>query len=630
MTFNPSSWKKRPWAPLLTRQVRFLLDILILGGAFYLAYQLRFEFNLSENQRAFFFCQLPLVILIQFGALYVSGAHSFIWRYTGLQDMRVFWKAGIASAFILLILRFALPDSLSDWRIPISIIFISSLLGSGGTLGLRILRRHLYENYEKNHIGGILISQKRIPALLVGAGQAGVLAVREIHRRPEMELDIKGFVDDDPRKKRQTIHGVEVLGPTKDLPYLVNKFGIDQVIITIARGSRTELRRIVKICEEISVKVRIIPGLYEILQGKVQVSQIRDVEIEDLLGREPVHLEEEVVNRFVAGKKVMVTGAGGSIGSELCRQILKFKPASLLLVERAEFVLFEIDRELGQKWPKVSIVPLVADIGDKERMGSLFTHYGPQVLFHAAAHKHVPMMELNCSEAIKNNTLATWSLAQTAGKFGLEVFVLISTDKAVNPTSVMGASKRLAELVIQNMNGHFQTKYIAVRFGNVLGSSGSVIPIFREQIKKGGPVTVTHPDMVRYFMTIPEASQLVLQAGAMGEGGEIFVLDMGEPVRIIDLAREMVALSGLKPYEDIDIIMTGLRPGEKLFEELQSSAESLTKTRHPKILIGPIKPYTEQEVHTALEKLAELSINGRLSELRSYLNQILPEARLTI
>jgi FlaA1/EpsC-like NDP-sugar epimerase len=376
------------------------------------------------------------------------------------------------------------------------------------------------------------------------------------------------------------------------------------------------------------VKVRVIPDLSEILEGRVKVSRIRDLQIEDLLGREPVQLDEDETARFLSGKTVMVTGAGGSIGSELARQVARFLPAKLLLVERAEFALFDIDRELSRSWPKLPQVPLVADVCDRARMSTIFAAYNPQIVFHAAAHKHVPMMECNATEAVKNNVLGTNLLGELSGQFGVEAFVLISTDKAVRPRSVMGASKRVAELVIQDLDRRFLTRFLAVRFGNVIGSAGSVIPIFREQILNGGPVTVTHPDMTRYFMTIPEATQLVLQAGAMGTGGEIFILDMGEPVRILDLAKEAITLSGLRPFDDIEIIFTGMRPGEKLLEQLEINEEHLSKTRHPKIFIGKIAGYPDGQVRLALECLTQLASNGADAELCEFLNNFLPEANL--
>ena len=424
------------------------------------------------------------------------------------------------------------------------------------------------------------------------------------------------------------MQGVRVLGATADLPTLVADLDIDHVIITIAQATREQLRRIVEVCESIPIKMRIIPGLYEILGGKVEVSRIRDVEIEDLLGREPVQLEEGQIREFLAGKTIMVTGAGGSIGSELVRQVARFGAGRVLLVERAENALFVIHRELREHWEQLDCVPLVADIADLERMRRLLAVHKPSVIVHAAAHKHVPMMESNPCEAIKNNSLATARLGELAGEAGVEAFILISTDKAVRPTSVMGASKRLAEIAVERLNQRFATRFVAVRFGNVMGSAGSVIPIFRDQILHGGPVTVTHPDMVRYFMTIPEASQLVLQAGAMGNGGEIFILDMGEPVRILDLAQEMIRLFGLRPYEDVDIAITGIRPGEKLYEELETTGETIAKTRHPKIFIGNLTPSWSGDYEDSLRRLEELAVDSQEGALRQLLNSLLPEARI--
>ena len=603
------------------------MDLLALVAAFWLAYFLRFDFYIPRENLLFALRQFPYVVLIQFAALLVAGVYTFIWRYVGMAEVRAFVNAAYWSCLPILALRFVGPTTLHPWRVPVSIICINTFLAFGGVLGLRVLRRALYERYERENRTARDDSKKK-SVLLIGAGQAGVLAAREIRGRGDTGLVIKGFVDDDPVKQGSVIYGIKVLGTTDDMTRLVQVFGIDQVVITIAAASRNEIRRIVALCEQVPVKVQIIPGLYEILQGNVEVSRIRDLLIEDLLGREPVRLDEEDMSRFLAGKTVVVTGAGGSIGAELARQTALFRPARLLLLERAEFALFNIDRELRERWPEISIIPLVADVSNEARLRLIFEAHRPQVVLHAAAHKHVPLMELNGAEAVKNNVLATRMIGGIAGEFGVEAFVMISTDKAVRPTSIMGASKRVAELVVQDLDRRYQTRYVAVRFGNVIGSAGSVIPIFREQIRKGGPVTVTHPDMVRYFMTIPEAAQLVLQAGAMGEGGEIFVLDMGQPVKILDLAKDTITLSGLKPFEDIDIVFTGIRPGEKLFEELEVRDECLTKTRHPKIYIGKIASYPADAVRGALERLAALSENELDGELRAFLSEFLPEASL--
>ena len=627
LRFPRMEWirKKLPYGP----------DLIVFSAAFTVAYLLRFDFDIPNNERAHWLVQLPFVLLIQFASLRFFGVYRLIWRYIGMSELNSFLKAACLALAPILCFRLLLPESLHQFRVPLSVILINIGLAYGGVLGLRVLRRALYETYERSGNSTRLRRKNRKwkspdgkSVLLIGAGRTGMLAAREIQSRGDLNLKIKGFVDDDPHKLRSIVQGVEVLGTSTNLPKLVRELEIDHVVITVAHASRREIQKLVKICERIPVRARIVPGLHEIVQGRVEVNPVRDLQIEDVLGREPVKLDEQDMKRFLVDKRVMVTGAGGSIGSELCRQILLFQPSSLLLVERAEFSLFHIDQELRQQWPDRSIVPLVADISDEARMRSIFSTYRPEVVFHSAAHKHVPMMESNISEVVKNNILGTHLLGELAGHFGVQVLILISTDKAVRPTSVMGASKRMAELIVQNLNQQFNTRYAAVRFGNVIGSAGSVIPIFQEQIRRGGPVTVTHPDMVRYFMTIPEAAQLVMQAGAMAQGGEVFVLDMGEPVHILGLAKDLIRLAGLQPFEDIDIVFTGMRPGEKLFEELQTTEEYLTKTRHPKIFIGKIASLPEEKVSKALGIFSTLSEQGQDQELRSFLSDMLPEAQL--
>ncbi len=489
-------------------------------------------------------------------------------------------------------------------------------------------RRALFEHNLRSRRAARGGGGPRLSVLLVGAGAAGVMAVREIRSRGEHDLELRGFVDDDPLKHGAVIHGLKVLGGTSALPTLVPTLGIDQVIITIADAPQAQLRRILSICEGIPVRAQMIPAMYDLLQGRVSITQLREVRVEDLLQRETVSLEEHDLVGFLGGQVVMVTGAGGSIGAELARQVARFAPSRLLLVERSEPALYTVDRELREAWPSVEIVPVVADVGDKERMRSVFREHGVQVVAHAAAHKHVPLMETNATEAVKNNVLGSLALGEVAGECGALAFILISTDKAVRPSSVMGATKRVAELVVQGLGHRYETRYVAVRFGNVLGSAGSVIPLFREQIARGGPVTITHPDMKRYFMTIPEAAVLTLQAGAMGRGGEIFVLDMGEPVFILDLAKRMIEMSGYRRSGEIDILFTGVRPGEKLFEELQYSTESIDKTRHPKIFIGKIAGVPEAELTAALASLRELASSGSSDEIRAFLGAFLPEAQL--
>lgn len=622
MTEAPRPW----WGFLLRRPMHFVLDAAVLLGVFALAYLLRFEFHVPRSWWARAFVQAPVVVVAQLIALRLCGVYSFIWRYVGIHEVGAFLKATLLAALPLIVVRLIHVGPREIALVPWSVVVMDTMFAFGGVLGLRVVRRTLYEVFEKRNAAA---TKRKKRTILIGAGRAGALAAREIVGRADSDLDVACFVDDDRDKLGSSIQGVKVLGSTADLPRLVRDQHIEQVVITIARASRQDFRRIIDICERIPVKVRIIPGLFELLQGNVSVTRIRDVQVEDLLGREPVQLDHELIGRFLTGRVVLVSGAGGSIGSELARQVARVGPKELLLVERAEGPLFEIDRELKAAYPNVVITPLVADVGDDTRVDAVFARHRPEVVIHAAAHKHVPMMELNPGEAIKNNVVGTRTFARTAGRHGASCFVLISTDKAVRPTSVMGASKRVAELVIQDLDRQFEdTRFVAVRFGNVLGSAGSVIPIFREQILKGGPVTVTHPDMVRFFMTIPEASQLVLQAGAMGAGGEIFVLDMGEPVKIVDLAKDMIRLSGLRPFEDVEITFTGVRPGEKLFEELEAHGEEMQKTRHPKILIGQLQPADSDVLEAAVRRLLAAADKGDADELRAALGALLPEATL--
>ena len=619
---------RETWSRLPARRFRFVLDASVLAGALCLAYLLRFDFAIPPSARRDLLVQLPLVAIVQYVALSRVGVYSFIWRYVGLADLRAFVAAAVVSAVPLTVLRLTLPPSWASWRVPLSIIVMDTVLAFGGVLALRVLRRILYERYERrsSHPPG---PDHRVATLLIGAGRAGVIASREVLGRDDLGLNVIGFIDDDPAKAGAVVNGVKVLGTTDDIPRLVEAHGVKQVVITIARVTRNRMDRIVRICESAAVKTRIIPGLYEILDGRVEVSRIRDVDIEDLLGRDPVQLDVDSLERFIEGKVVLASGAGGSIGSELCRQVVRYRPSALLLVERAEPALFAIHRELTQRYPDLPIVPLLADIGDEDRMRSIFRSHRPHLVLHAAAHKHVPLMEANPFETFKNNVLATRLLGELAGEHQTEVFVMISTDKAVRPTSMMGASKRVAELVTQSLDARFDTRFVAVRFGNVLGSNGSVIPIFRDQIAAGGPITVTHPQMKRYFMTIPEAAQLVLQAGAMGERGEILILDMGEPIRIVDLARQMISLSGLRPDEDIDIVFSGVRPGEKLFEELETEGEHITKTRHSKIYIGQIAGCAPELLGRALDDIEGFCRQGDVAGLRQRLSTLLPESRVS-
>ncbi len=617
------------WARHLRREVQYILDLAILVAAFALAYLLRFDFQIPPGQIASALVQAPMVVLFEFGAIVLLGIYQFVWRYIGMAEIQAFLRAGFYSALPLVLLRLGLPSAFDQWRVPLSIIFINGVIAFGGLLGIRVLRRGLYERYERSRRLRRGHERRPKPVLLVGAGRSGLLAVREIRGRGDTDIEPVGFVDDDATKLGTVIHGLKVLGTTADLPQLARKLAVEQAVITLDEADASTIRRLVQACDRGGLRARIIPGYSEILQGQVSITRFRDVQIEDLLGRDTVRLDEEEVRRFLTGRGVLLTGAGGSIGSELARQIARFTPHRLLLAERAEGALFEIDRELRELWPGLAVEPLIADVGDERRMAAIFERWRPQVVIHAAAHKHVPLMESNAAEAVKNNVLATATIGRLAGDAGVDAFVLVSSDKAVRPVSMMGATKRCAELVVQDLDARYPAaRFLAVRFGNVMGSAGSVVPIFRRQIARGGPVTVTHPDATRFFMTVGEATQLVLEAGAIGEGGAIMILDMGEPVRIVDLARDMIRLSGYKPYEEIPIQFTGLRPGEKLAEELGTSGEDIRVTRHPKIFAGRLAAMPPETVAVWLERLETLCRQGRDEEIRTALDELLPEAAL--
>lgn len=615
------------WTRHLHREVQVFLDLCVLVAAFSLAYLLRFDFQIPIDELHRGLAQLPVVVLLQFLALLITGIYTFIWRYVGMTDILAFVRAAVYSATPILLLRLGLPSPFHTWRVPLSVLVIDTLLAFGGLLAVRVFRRALYERYERGLHRESAADPERV--LLIGAGRVGQLAARELNYGSRRGLEVVGFVDDDRAKISNVIHGIKVLGTTAELGEISARVSADQAIITMTKASSETIRRIYAACGRHGIRVRIVPDFQEILQGKVSISRFRDVRIEDLLGRDPVELDHGRVEQLLGGKRVLITGGGGSIGAELCRQVAQFNPLSLLVLERSEGALFDVDRELKRYWPQVRTVPIIGDAGDEERIRQVFAEHRPQVVIHAAAHKHVPMMEENPEEAIKNNVVATDRLACISGESGAEAFILISTDKAVRPTSVMGASKRVAELIIQARDREFpQSRFLAVRFGNVMGSAGSVVPIFRQQIAEGGPVTVTHPEATRYFMTIPEAAQLVLQAAAIGSGGEILVLDMGAPIKIVELAKDMITLSGFQPFTEIPIVYSGLRPGEKLFEELELSSEEVDRTRHDKVFVGRLEAYPEAQVREALNELHHLAREGDGAGIRARLDDFLPEADL--
>ncbi|MDR0964943.1 MAG: polysaccharide biosynthesis protein [Myxococcales bacterium] len=610
-----------------------LLDLLVLSLTFWIAVLLRFDGlpSLEFIKRLTFFW--PYVICLQYAGLMLFKVPRFSWRYVGLREVvRILGGLAIGTA-LLLLLRYGVPflpiksGYLSYVQMPTGVLLIDLAVAFLGITGVRALRRLWGERHERE-----LHRPERpelcVPTLLVGAGQAGVMVAKELRARADLGVAPVGFLDDDPNKLGTSINGIEVLGRLADLEEVCARLGVRQVLITIATAPGNVVRSISEASERAGVRLKIIPGLSEIVLDKVSVTHIRDVTIEDLLRRAPVALDEALVHAELKGATVLVTGAGGSIGSELCRQICLAGAERLILVEQAENALFEIHRGLLARFPEVALWPCIADVCDARRIEAIFARFEPDHVFHAAAHKHVPMMELNPCEAVKNNVFGTKTVADAARRHRVRRFVMISTDKAVNPTSVMGATKRVAELYVQALSAVSETRFVAVRFGNVLGSAGSVLPLFKAQIAAGGPVTVTHPEMRRYFMTIPEASQLVLQAGAMGEGSEIFVLDMGEPVFVKDLARDLICLSGLMPDRDIQIVFTGLRPGEKLFEELSLASENATRTRHPKIFIGRLDPRPLADVERALDELLPIAFSAEEptpERMRAALGEIVPE-----
>ncbi|MCZ2401531.1 MAG: polysaccharide biosynthesis protein [Phycisphaerae bacterium] len=620
---------------LLTTAAHLLLFALSWLLAFGLAYNFK-QFDVWFT--SLFLPLLPVIVAIKMIVFAGMGLHRGSWRYVSVRDcIRVSWASWLSFVWIFAIYYVVANlstvtqfvglarvdfDPFGGRDFPDSVL----VLDFAGTIALVCGARIVLRLYHEEVRTAPAAVAPRL--LILGAGNAGENVVREILRMPMLQYTIVGFLDDDRTKWGAQIHGFEVLGAIDKVKAVCDEHSVDEILIAMPSATRKQIRRVVALCEGANVRFKTLPALADLIAGRAQVQQIRDVDINDLLGRAPVTLDADQIGQFLRERVIMVTGAGGSIGSEMCRQVARFGPRRLVLVEQAEQNLFEIDRELRGAHPAIDIVPCIADICDRRRMQQIFSREQPTAVFHAAAHKHVPMMELNPGEAIKNNVAGTRTVADVAAASGCEKFVMISTDKAVNPTSIMGASKRVAEMYIQALNERVATQFVTVRFGNVLGSSGSVIPIFKQQIARGGPVTVTHKDMVRYFMTIPEAAQLVLQAASMGDGGEIFVLDMGEPVKIVDLARDLITLSGFRPGEDIEIKFVGIRPGEKLYEELSIEGEDVSRTAHPKIGIWKKRPEPWEPLLAAIDDLLAAADHVSRGEARSRLKHLVPEFQL--
>jgi len=562
-----------------------LIDALLINLAAFGSFYLRFEEGIPLDYYQTYYHTAIGGTILYLAVFYVFGLYNRLWQYASTGELlsivyavSVGTGGTVAAVYFYGLLNAATLPYIRMPHTAAVLLWLAMVFLIGGS---RFIWRILQDNSMDFHVPG---SQKQV--LIVGAGDAGVLAARELKNRNYRDGRPVGFIDDNHSKQKLQLLGIPVLGTRMDITRIVKGHNVDEVIIAMPSASGESVREIVQICEKSGVVLKIMPGVYDIISGDINVNPIRQVQVEDLLGRDPVNVDLEEVASYVAGETVVITGAGGSIGSEICRQIARFNPGKLVLLGHGENSIFDIEQELRVEHPGIDYITEILDIKDREKVFLIFNRYKPGVVFHAAAHKHVPLMERNPEEALKNNVVGTQNLAEAADEVKVKTFVSISTDKAVNPTSVMGATKRTAEMLIQSLDLRSQTKFVAVRFGNVLGSRGSVIPTFKRQIAQGGPVTVTHPDMVRYFMTIPEAAQLVIQAGAMARGGEIFILDMGKPVKIVDLANDLIRLSGFKPDVDIKIQFTGIRPGEKLFEELLTAEEGVTSTKHSRIFVA--------------------------------------------
>ncbi|WP_163195284.1 polysaccharide biosynthesis protein [Clostridium thermarum] len=596
-----------------------VLIVLSLFGSFLL----RFDFGIDRAYNAYLhlivWSILPVIIFtIIFNKIF--NLYNSIWRYASIEELLSVIYSTTASNIGFIVYNYFVNYKLlkaSYYRFPFSVHIIFWLLSIALLGGSRFLYR-IFLNRDRR-----IAKDGKRKLLIIGAGDAAVMLIKEILSHKELNYQIVGLIDDDVNKLNKTISGVKVLGNREDIENICRKYKIEDIIVAIPSADQKTKKDIYNRCKNTKCKLKTLPGIYELIDNKVNIREIRDVNIEDLLGREEVRLNNEVIKKYVENSVVLVTGGGGSIGSELCRQLVQFKPEKLLILDIYENGAYNLQMELMYKYPKMKIEVLIASIRERERLEAIFQQYRPSVVFHAAAHKHVPLMEDNPSEAVKNNIIGTYNLLKCCDRYRVKKFVQISTDKAVNPTNIMGATKRFCEIMVQAFDKVSDTEYVAVRFGNVLGSNGSVIPLFKEQIARGGPVTVTHPEINRFFMTIPEAAQLVIQAGAMARGGEIFVLDMGQPVKIADLARDLIILSGLKPDEDIKIEYTGLRKGEKLYEELLMSEVALTSTEHEKIFVEKPMEYSMNYIESSIEEFSQV-VSGSKEDIFKLMEAKVP------
>ncbi len=599
------------------------IDLILIYLSYYLAFIFRFYYNDGLREITLIYnshiVRISIFAIIYILVFYIFKQYKSIWTLAGYDE---FVNGVIAS-----IVTMTLNIGLSFWennRIPLMVTILAGIIVMIACNGVRVIWRVFrravkYSEVEK--------SRDIKNVLIIGAGSGGALVSSEYRKFPHLGKRVVGFIDDDRQKLGTYVNGIKVYGNRNDIVSVAKARNVDEIVIAIASIKDGVLKGIVEKCKEAKAKVKIMPGVAEMIDGKFSINKIREVDVEDLLGRESIKLDYDGISDYLKGKTVLVTGGGGSIGSELCRQISKFNPKELIIFDIYENNAYEIQNELRTTYPNLRLTTLIGSVRDRIRLEEVYKTYKPEVVFHAAAHKHVPLMEDSPAEAIKNNVFGTYNVASLASDYSVERFVLISTDKAVNPTNVMGATKRMCEMIIQSLDKVSETEFVAVRFGNVLGSNGSVVPLFKKQIANGGPVTLTHKDITRYFMTIPEASQLVLQAGAYAKGGEIFVLDMGEPVKIYDLAENLIKLSGFEPHKDIEIEITGLRPGEKLYEELLMNEEGLTETKHKKIFIGKPGEFEIGDIKEKIDELLKVAVCGNEIALRNRLKEFVPTYR---